>query len=267
MKQKMWDGKSSPNKANVRWEKILDICDAVEGSKATYLGLSGPQAILETELAATTSFDPDNMHLLEKKPEVYKELISNISKGPLKGCHAWREDFSSFVESYPDREGLPKFSAIDCDFCGLPSPSNLNTIVNLAKNGLLATQGILFVNFCKGHDKITDVNSMVSLDKKLKESLRIKKLTPKMTKAGRKPYLDKFREMFIPKYLIRQFANHGYHLSVNESLCEYTDGHIYMHQWTFSFKKIESKASLVSYKANMARPGMKAYVKRVLKRK
>jgi hypothetical protein len=254
----MWDEDASPNKAHIRRNKIIDISETIKNHKeAYYLGLPGPEAILENLIAI--AFDPKKMYLLEKNPSCFAELAQNVSKGRLKGANLYRQEMIDFVQS----SGHPKYAVVDLDFCGNPNKANIDTVVALAKNGLLSNRGLLFVNFCKGHDDVPEIDQIVASDPRLKDSLGLKTISRFITKEERKPYLDLYREKFIPKYLIRQFANYGYALSVKGDLQEYADSQIYMQQWTFEFKKVRKKTVLVAIKANAARTRMRPYLKSV----
>lgn len=265
IREKKWDQKSSPNKFQVRNQKIKAVIHEARGLRKdslAYLGLPGPLAFLEQHLASSV-MQPENMYLIEEDQEVYENLLLTSRYGGLSGCHIKNTNLKDFVDSLAENKEIPKFFAVDCDFCGPLNSERINTIISLAKNRKLANRGILFANFCKGHEMPDFVNSLLKLDPKLAASSGVRLVHSRMSDAEKKHNYDKFRERFFPNFLIRQFANYGYRLSVREDngLCEYRDSIVYMQQWTFVFKRITHKPSLISYKANLARPRAKSYSK------
>lgn len=272
MQTKMLGWDNRPRKEIIREFKLNTTFEEAYGG--AYLGLPGDTAILEEALAKTKVINPGNMFLAEMVSEVFGRLKNQAQKSPhLKGCNLFHMDIADLILLMASgKTKYPKLSSIDLDYCFNPTLASILPAINLAKYGLLADHGILFMNLSKGRDNVQkNVNKVLRLDSLLAEQCGFKQLSEipskrkdrspaaRLAQALRKEELDVVREDYIPNLLTRKYIQYGYLLRVkpvdddDHSFFEYSDSGQYMQQWTFVFDKVHNIKSLGAYKANSPR--------------
>jgi len=243
--------------------------------KPNILSFPGPTAILERLLVNHGVIKPDNITAIqtyEKLSEKHeggrllKKLI-RTRQSYLSGMYIWPYNFHTFSNKYTIESCSPpssskqaiwakppykrfmnqitskptnKFSIMDLDLCGIFSQKNSDSIVNLFKNGVTESSGLMFITHQKGRDvgggKLFDVlygylrcNEFLDFDS-----------IPNIYEEGYETYVARYT--LVPLYYMCKAFEYGFTMKMNR-LIEYRDLNedgviaVNMLQYFFSWEK------------------------------
>lgn len=294
VKLSKWDGNNKSKVRALKVQEVKNAKrEGLLSKDSVAVTLAGSKAHFEISIANQKLIKAKNIVTIQcprkPDPQTGTKIVRGLAKlrdEKLPGMSIWPGTFESFADRYTQEgtavpavalgKGNPptwykstvcrremtkfvdlpprKISIADIDLCGIFSEVNGTSTTKLMTNGVLADDGVMFINHQKGRDgqcvdylneyfHTEGLFDLSSLRDYFGEALTL--TLDRKDKYDKEAMFHAIRYTLVPVYYIVEAFKAGYQLEVTR-LVEYRDKNagtgigVNMLQWFFKFKKLES---------------------------